>query len=95
MVEDKPPPKAKPERPQGERPRRLSYKEQRELEELPPRIELLEQELARLHQALADPLLYQKPGREIAKVKAELESLQSQLDAAFARWEALEATRQG
>jgi ATP-binding cassette subfamily F protein uup len=94
VVEDKPPPKAKVERPQGERPRRLSYKEQRELEELPPRIELLEEDLARLHQALADPLLYQKPGREIAKVKAELESLQSQLDAAFARWEALEAIRQ-
>jgi ATP-binding cassette subfamily F protein uup len=93
-VEEKPSPRAKSERRQPERPRRLSYKEQRELEELPPRIELLEEELARVHQALADPLLYQKPGPEIAKVKAELESLQSQLDAAFARWEILEAVRQ-
>jgi ATP-binding cassette subfamily F protein uup len=85
--------KPKSERQPGERRPRLTYQQQRELEELPPRIEQYEQELARLHQALADPALYQKPGREIAKVKAELESLQSQLDAAYARWEVLEAIR--
>jgi ATP-binding cassette subfamily F protein uup len=92
-VQEKPP-KPKSERQPGERRPRLTYQQQRELEALPSRIEQLEQELARLHQALADPALYQKPGREIAKVKGELDSLQSQLDAAYARWEVLEAIRQ-
>jgi ATP-binding cassette subfamily F protein uup len=81
----------KPARPPAERPRRLSYAEQRELKELPGLIESLEADVGRLHEVLADPVLYQKPGREIAQAKAELESLQQRLRAAYARWEALEA----
>lgn len=83
-----------PERPQRERPRRLSYKEQRELENLPQTIEALEAELSELHQRLADPAFYQQPGPEIAKVNGRVDALQQELQTAYARWENLEALAQ-
>ena len=46
--------------------RKLSYKEQRELEALPEKIEALEAEQARLHAATSDPKFYQQPGDKIA-----------------------------
>jgi ATP-binding cassette subfamily F protein uup len=92
---EKPAARPKPARPPAERPRRLSYAEQRELKELPGQIESLEVEVGRLHETLADPALYQKPGREIAQVKAELETLERRLRAAYARWEVLEAMGSG
>ncbi|HTI50152.1 MAG TPA: ATP-binding cassette domain-containing protein, partial [Planctomycetaceae bacterium] len=80
-----------PARPARERPRRLSYKEQRELESLPQLIETLESEQESLHQQLADPGFYQKPGSEIARVTDRAKSLQEELQGAYARWEVLEA----
>jgi ATP-binding cassette subfamily F protein uup len=79
-------------RPQRERPRRLSYKEQRELESLPQLIESLEAEQAELHERLADPAFYQQPGPEIAKVTGRVESLQQELQTAYERWESLESS---
>lgn len=75
-----------------ERPRRLSYKEQRELESLPQVIETLEAEQAELHRKLAEPTFYQQPGGEIAKVTGRMSALQEELQAAYSRWESLEAT---
>ncbi|TCT24197.1 ATP-binding cassette domain-containing protein [Thiobaca trueperi] len=72
---------------------RLSYKETRELAELPARIETLEQEQAALHVRLADPALYQSEGGEAAKVKARLGEVDAGLEEAYARWESLEARR--
>jgi ATP-binding cassette subfamily F protein uup len=80
-----------PARPARDRPRRLSYKEQRELEELPQQIETLETEQELLHQRLADPGFYQQPGSEIARVTDRAKSLQEELHGAYARWESLEA----
>jgi ATP-binding cassette subfamily F protein uup len=69
---------------------KLSYKDQRELDALPARIETLEQEQARLHARLADPTAYSDP--VTAKdLNARLKTLQVELAAAYARWEALEA----
>jgi ABC transport system ATP-binding/permease protein len=69
----------------------LSYKEQRELEALPPAIESLEAEQARLYAALSDPSFYQRAGAEIAQAKARLTSLERELEEAYARWERLDA----
>jgi ABC transport system ATP-binding/permease protein len=78
------------ERPQAKPSRKLSYKEQRELEELPARIETLEAEQAQLHQRMADPAFFRQGGAEIGKVTSRLESLETELRTAYERWEALE-----
>jgi len=70
---------------------KLSYKDKRELEQLPQRIEALETEQEALHQRMAAPELYQGDGREVAKAKARLEAIETELTACYERWEALEA----
>ena len=72
------------------RPRKLSFKEQRELESLPERIGALEAEQNELHQAMADPAFFRKEGQTIAAATARLEKLSSELAQAYARWEELE-----
>ena len=69
---------------------KLSYKDQRELEQLPKRIEDLEQEQAALHQRMADPALYQGNGSEVAAAQARLVEVEAELTRSYARWEALE-----
>lgn len=76
------PPKAKQ--------RKLSFKEQRELETLPATIDELETAIAAMHQLMGQPDFYQKPGEEIAKEQARLQELETKLATAFGRWEALE-----
>jgi ATP-binding cassette subfamily F protein uup len=85
--------KAAPARPPKERLRRLTYKEQCELAALPERIEALEAELGELHRTMADPAFYRRAPAEIVKAKTRLESLQSDVAAAYLRWESLEAVR--
>ena len=90
---------AKPVRPEPAESKRpaakLSFKESRELAELPARIESLEQEQSDLHARLADPALYQGDGAEVAAVKTRLADLETELAAAYVRWEALEARSRG
>ncbi len=74
-------------------PTKLSYKDQRELETLPLRIEELEAEQARLHERLADPQLYQGHGARVAELRSELDRIEGELEDAYARWEALEARK--
>ena len=76
--------------PQVEPSRKRSNKENRELEALPGRIEVLEAERESLHQAMADPAFYRKPGDEIAEARAKLEAVEQELAAAYQRREALE-----
>lgn len=71
--------------------RRLSFKEKRELESLPQRIEKLETEIATIHEQMADPDFFKRSGPEIADVNANLKRIEEELEAAFARWEELEA----
>ena len=68
----------------------MTYAEQRELENLPQRIEALEAELGELHQLAADPALYRKPPAEIIGVQNRLQSLQNDVTEAYRRWEELE-----
>jgi len=80
-------------RPQKERPRKLSFKEERELEALPDRIAALEQEQGKLHAQLADPDFYKSAGTEIVTINGRLESLELELAQAYQRWEELEALK--
>ncbi len=87
--EPKPQPAA-PTAEQRQKPRKLSYKDQRELEQLPSRIEALEAELVELHQRLSDPAFYQQP-HGIADASARLQQVEAELAEAYARWETLES----
>jgi len=67
--------------------RKLSYKEQRELDALPETIERLEAEIAELHGRIADPAFYRQPAMEIAATQRRLKDREAELAAAFRRWE--------
>src|SRR5690606_18855641 len=71
--------------------RKLGYREARELEQLPARIEQLEAEIARRTDAMHDPGFYQQDGAAITAANLELARLQEELDAAYKRWEELES----
>jgi ABC transport system ATP-binding/permease protein len=76
-----------------ERPRKLTFKEERELETLPERIGELEKEQEQLHLTLADPEFYKSAGSEVVKLNARLASIGNELSEAYCRWEELEAIR--
>jgi ATP-binding cassette subfamily F protein uup len=71
--------------------RRLSYKEQRELEALPEKIQLLEAEQLELQTAIADPTLFHAPVGRGAAALQRLESLAAEIETAYSRWHALES----
>ncbi len=70
---------------------KLSYKDQRELEQLPARIEALEQSVQTLQAEMSDPAFYRRDGDAITAAQARLADVEAELQAAYARWEALEA----
>ena len=85
------PKKEKKEKPRpAEKPRKLTFKETRELAALPGRIEELEAEQTALHGKLADPALYKGAPGQVIDLRARLESLASELPGLYARWEELE-----
>ena len=69
--------------------RNLSYKEKRELESIPGKIEHMEQEWQKLHEKMADPQFYSKKGN-ILEARKGLKTLESDLSEAYERWERLE-----
>jgi ATP-binding cassette subfamily F protein uup len=71
--------------------RKLSYKDSRELEELPLRIDALETRIAALGAAMQEPGFYQQDGARIVAANTELAAAQAELDAAYARWAELDA----
>ncbi|MBS0513283.1 MAG: ATP-binding cassette domain-containing protein [Proteobacteria bacterium] len=77
------------------RPAKMSFNEKRELEGLPDRIAALEDEQTALHARMADPALYQQAPQEVAQIKARLEALEAEIEAAMARWEELESRAAG
>jgi ATP-binding cassette subfamily F protein uup len=72
------------------KPLKLSYKEQRELEALPQRIEALEGEQQALYDAASDPSFYKKQTVEIAAIRSRLETVETEIALAYDRWELLE-----
>jgi ATP-binding cassette subfamily F protein uup len=71
--------------------RKLSYKEQRELDELPGRIEALEIEQKELGDLLAKAELYAAEPKRAADAQARYAQIDDELMAALERWEALSA----
>jgi ABC transport system ATP-binding/permease protein len=71
--------------------RKLSYKDQCELDELPARIESLEKERDQLHAQLANPLSITGGTQGIQEVSTRLAGLDQELKQVYGRWEALEA----
>jgi ABC transport system ATP-binding/permease protein len=84
----------KPAPPPPSRPRpakiKLSFKEERELESLPPLLERLEAEKQRLYASLADPDFYRDAGNEVAAANVRLRELDKELSDTYSRWEYLE-----
>jgi ATP-binding cassette subfamily F protein uup len=80
------------ERANAEKPRKLSYKEQRELEALPDRIAALEAEQQELHATLASPEFYRGEANQIAKTKQRLAEVDAEVAKAYERWETLEVS---
>ena len=71
--------------------RKLSYKEKRELEQLPAKIEEMENAIAAIHEAMAATDYYQKPSDAIAADAAQLKQLEGELVEAYSRWEKLDS----
>jgi ATP-binding cassette subfamily F protein uup len=70
--------------------RKLSYKDARELEQLPARIEKLEADIAARSIAMNDPAFFQQDNANIVKANEALAALQAELDSAYARWSELD-----
>jgi ATP-binding cassette subfamily F protein uup len=73
--------------------RKLSYKEQRELEGLPGRIEALESEQQELRTEAESADFYRASPERIQTVLARIEAVAAELDDAIARWMALDERR--
>jgi ATP-binding cassette subfamily F protein uup len=71
--------------------KRLSYKEQRELDAMPQTIDTLEAAQKELQQRIAHRDFYKQDKVTIAETLAAFEKSQAQLAAAYARWEQLDA----
>ncbi|HET8553977.1 MAG TPA: ATP-binding cassette domain-containing protein [Rhodanobacteraceae bacterium] len=82
-----------PKRDTGKKPpaqRKLNYKDQRELDQLPARIEALEAAIAEAAEAMNDPAFFQQDGSAITAANKALADKQAELDAAYARWAELD-----
>lgn len=70
--------------------KKLGYKEQRELEELPGKIEALENEQTKIQDSISDPDFYQQDKDKTANTLSRLETVEKELAHCFERWEILE-----
>ena len=71
-------------------PKKLSYKDQRELDMLPKLIEELDAELEAIQAEIAAPEFYKRDHTEIAATNERMAEVEEKLSAAYERWEALE-----
>ena len=70
----------------GSAPRKLSYKEKRELEQLPKKIEALEAEQHELNSNMESPEFYSQDGAIITQAVERLEQIQKELSQVYERW---------
>lgn len=82
---------AAPAAPAAAKQKKLSYKEQRELEELPLKIAALEDEQTALNLQLSDPDFYKKNAAEARRVQERIEQIELDLMAALERWDTIES----
>ncbi|MFZ3408708.1 ABC transporter ATP-binding protein [Vibrio chagasii] len=76
------------------KPKKLSYKLQRELEALPQRLEELETQIEALQKEVNDPSFFSKSVEQTQPVLDKLTATEQELEVAFERWEELEALQQ-
>lgn len=69
---------------------KLSFNEQRELSQLPQKIEKLEKKISEVQLRMADPDFYQQDAQTIAKINQSLAEDEALLMECYARWESLE-----
>ncbi len=80
----------KAEKTEQKKAKKLSYKEQRELEALPAQIEAFEEEVESLQQLIAGNDFYKQDESEIKKIQQQLAESQEKLSDCYQRWEELE-----
>lgn len=78
---------------QGKASKKMSYKEQQELDQLPQKIETLENEISELLSLMQDSGFYQQGKDETLKTTNRLDQAQKELELAFSRWELLEGIK--
>jgi len=82
---------SQPVRPnQAVKPKKLSYKDQRELDSLPQQIESLDAEQAQLQEAMNATGFYQQDPQTVASSLARFEAVEKELEECYSRWEELE-----
>ena len=74
--------------------KKLSYKEQRELDALPDRIDALEKELDAIREALADGTIYRSDPAKAQSLTERMPLAEAELEAAVERWAELEERSQ-
>ena len=72
-------------------PKKLSYREQRELDELPAQIEALEAEQRALGATIADPAFYRQPAAAITAALERTQAIERELLDLYTRWDALDS----
>ena len=82
---------ARKEEKKAAQPRKLTFKENKELEELPARIEQLETDIQAIHDKMADPEFYKQDSAIISEATDKASKLDAELAEAYARWEELES----
>ena len=75
------------------KPRKLSFKEQRELEGMEAQIHTVEAEVARIEGFFADPEFFRKHAAKVNQLTHDLEAAKANVTKLYSRWEALEAIR--
>ncbi|MCW9698024.1 MULTISPECIES: ABC transporter ATP-binding protein [unclassified Avibacterium] len=82
-------------KPVKHRPVKLSYNEQRELEQLPQKLENLEEKITALQAEVSDPNFFQQDHQYTTDKLQQLAEAEQALEQAFARWEMLEEKKSG
>ena len=82
--------KPKKKKEKTEKPRKLSFKERKDLDEMPGLIERLEKEQEELFLTMTDPEYYKKTAEEIKTINERSEKIKEELSTAFDRWDFLD-----
>jgi ATP-binding cassette subfamily F protein uup len=90
-----PSPNAKPAAPASNRPRKLKWKEERELETIEATILDAEDKVADLEKTFADPDFYKQHGNNYAALETDLKTARERVTQLYHRWEELERIKQG
>jgi ATP-binding cassette subfamily F protein uup len=89
-----PSPNAKAVVPASNRPRKLKWKEERELETIEATILQAEDKVADLEKTFADPDFYKNHGKNYAAMETDLKTARERVTELYRRWEELERIKQ-